>query len=166
MTRLTIGMMLMFFVSACSQNSGSEVSEEKSDSTAEVTAGERNEHGQILADYMEIKNALVGSDAEKAATAAGRLAKADEAGAEITGSAAKIAENADLEYQREEFFKLSGFMYEHVKNSENQGETVYWQHCPMAFDNSGANWLSMESDIRNPYFGDAMLTCGMVEEEL
>jgi hypothetical protein len=34
----------------------------------------------------------------------------------------------------------------------------------MAFDNRGAHWLSDESTIKNPYFGDKMLTCGSVEE--
>jgi len=43
---------------------------------------------------------------------------------------------------------------------------VYYQFCPMAIDNKGAYWLSEESDIKNPYFGDAMLTCGETKETL
>jgi Cu(I)/Ag(I) efflux system membrane fusion protein len=42
----------------------------------------------------------------------------------------------------------------------------YRQYCPMAFDFKGAFWLSDSDEILNPYFGDAMLTCGNVEEEL
>ena len=45
-------------------------------------------------------------------------------------------------------------------------QPFYVQHCPMAFDNAGANWLSEESAIRNPYFGDAMLTCGSTIDTL
>ncbi len=36
--------------------------------------------------------------------------------------------------------------------------------CPMAFDNKGADWLQMDEDIRNPYFGASMLKCGEVVE--
>jgi hypothetical protein len=36
----------------------------------------------------------------------------------------------------------------------------------MAFDDQGADWLSAEEQIRNPYFGDKMLKCGLVEQDL
>ena len=36
----------------------------------------------------------------------------------------------------------------------------------MAFDNAGADWVSDEALIRNPYFGDLMMKCGYVAEEL
>ena len=35
-------------------------------------------------------------------------------------------------------------------------------HCPMAFDNKGADWLQADKEVRNPYFGSAMLKCGSV----
>ncbi len=38
-------------------------------------------------------------------------------------------------------------------------------HCPMAFDFSGADWLQAEDEVRNPYFGEEMLTCGTVKQE-
>ncbi len=37
-------------------------------------------------------------------------------------------------------------------------------HCPMAFDNKGADWLQRGEQINNPYFGDMMLRCGSVRE--
>ncbi|RYG53246.1 MAG: DUF3347 domain-containing protein [Chitinophagaceae bacterium] len=37
---------------------------------------------------------------------------------------------------------------------------VYLQYCPMA----KASWLSNENEIRNPYYGTAMLTCGEVKK--
>jgi hypothetical protein len=36
----------------------------------------------------------------------------------------------------------------------------------MAFNNEGAYWLSAEKEVNNPYFGDKMLHCGSVKEEL
>ena len=45
-------------------------------------------------------------------------------------------------------------------------DTFYVQHCPMANDNNGADWLSKEKEIKNPYYGDKMLKCGMVSETI
>ena len=42
---------------------------------------------------------------------------------------------------------------------------VYVARCPMAFDNRGARWLQDSAEIRNPYFGASMLTCGSVEAQ-
>lgn len=39
-------------------------------------------------------------------------------------------------------------------------------HCPMAFDNKGADWLQADADVRNPYFGEAMLKCGSVTRSI
>lgn len=41
---------------------------------------------------------------------------------------------------------------------------VYLIHCPMAFENRGANWLQKEKEVQNPYFGQAMLGCGEINE--
>lgn len=46
------------------------------------------------------------------------------------------------------------------------GETLYIQHCPMADSNQGADWLSKDAKVRNPYFGSAMLMCGEVTGEI
>ena len=44
------------------------------------------------------------------------------------------------------------------------GRAVYRLQCPMAFSNRGATWLQGAPDVRNPYFGAAMLECGSVVE--
>ena len=43
-------------------------------------------------------------------------------------------------------------------------ETWNLAHCPMAFDNQGADWLQRGTQINNPYFGASMLRCGEVRE--
>lgn len=41
------------------------------------------------------------------------------------------------------------------------GQTIFRLHCPMAFNNRGADWLQSSGDqVENPYFGAAMLRCG------
>jgi hypothetical protein len=44
--------------------------------------------------------------------------------------------------------------------------TLYYQHCPMANNDKGGNWISQTSEIKNPYFGDKMLKCGETKETL
>ncbi|MBC7921254.1 MAG: DUF3347 domain-containing protein, partial [Ferruginibacter sp.] len=68
--------------------------------------------------------------------------------------------------QRAAFDKLSAGMYALVRQVGVNGATVYRQYCPMALNDQGAYWLSAESEIKNPYFGDQMLECGKVEETL
>ena len=44
-------------------------------------------------------------------------------------------------------------------------ESYYEIFCPMAFNNTGASWLSKEKDVNNPYFGASTLKCGEVKRE-
>lgn len=76
-----------------------------------------------------------------------------------------IKENKDTEHQREHFITLSKSMYELIKTSK-PAETVYYQFCPMANEGKGANWLSKESAVKNPYYGSQMLSCGKVVETI
>ena len=69
-----------------------------------------------------------------------------------------------LEAQREHFALLSTHIIEMTESFGLEKDRVFKNFCPMAFDDKGAFWLSESKDIRNPYYGDAMLTCGEVEE--
>ena len=79
--------------------------------------------------------------------------------------AKRIKENKDIDNQREYFISLSKTMYELVKAGK-PAETIYYQYCPMANDGKGANWLSKESAIKNPYYGSQMLSCGKTVETI
>ena len=54
-------------------------------------------------------------------------------------------------------------MYDLIRTVRYDQEVVYHQFCPMAFNDAGAYWLSGTADIKNPYFGKKMLTCGEVK---
>jgi len=45
-------------------------------------------------------------------------------------------------------------------------QPVYRVRCPMAFDNTGADWIQVRRDVTNPYFSGGMLRCGSLEEIL
>lgn len=76
-----------------------------------------------------------------------------------------IAESKDAAHQREHFTTLSKNMYELIKVSK-QPEIIYYQNCPMYNDGKGANWLSKESTIKNPYYGSQMMSCGKTVETI
>ena len=72
----------------------------------------------------------------------------------------------DIEAQRKAFSTLSDHLYKSIEAFGLGGKEAFYEFCPMAFNNEGAYWLSEQEQIRNPYFGDAMLTCGQVKEKL
>jgi Cu(I)/Ag(I) efflux system membrane fusion protein len=39
-------------------------------------------------------------------------------------------------------------------------------HCPMVYDDRGADWLQDSEPLLNPYFGAMMLKCGDIKEKL
>ncbi|WP_106791384.1 efflux RND transporter periplasmic adaptor subunit [Aquimarina sp. Aq78] len=73
-----------------------------------------------------------------------------------------IANNKELEKQRTNFVVLNENIVALISNFTELNTAIYVQKCPMANTNKGAIWISGEKEIRNPYFGDAMLTCGSV----
>lgn len=139
--------------------------------------------GALIADYLQIKNALA-NDNDKDAAAAGLALKS--ALGNIDASAVKaeqqkmvadirddarehathIAENAgNIKHQREHFQMLSKDMYDLAKNI-GAGQTLYYDHCPMYNNGKGADWLSNSRAISNPYLGKAMPDCGVVKDSL
>ena len=84
---------------------------------------------------------------------------------EIKSSANLVKSSTEIKIQRAAFIQLSSAMITTVKGFGINKE-VYNQFCPMANNDRGANWLSFQEDIKNPYFGDAMLTCGNLEETI
>ena len=79
--------------------------------------------------------------------------------------AENISKSKDASKQRETFALLSKNIYELTKVSK-QDTPIYYQHCPMFNNGKGANWLSKENVVKNPYFGSKMLTCGSTVETI
>ncbi|POY36475.1 hypothetical protein C3K47_11860 [Solitalea longa] len=138
---------------------------------------------KIVDGYLSMKNALT-KDNDKDAAAAGKEmvnAFTDFDKVSLTASQAEmyndieddarehaehIGENTgNLKHQREHFDMLSKDVYELVK-SFGGGQPLYKDYCPMYNDKKGAIWLSETKEIKNPYYGSQMLTCGSVKEEI
>lgn len=137
---------------------------------------------KVFAAYFSLKDALAKDDGIAAAGAAKSLSKAIGAvdmkalspavhtvwmkyQEKLDYDAVHIQGVTDLEHQREHFVPLSANMYEVMKVAK-PGYAVYYDHCPMYNNGKGANWLSKESAIKNPFYGASMPTCGKVIETI
>ena len=132
--------------------------------------------------YFAVKDALVKTDGNTASAKAKDLTSAINAVKmeklnheehmvwmkvleSLKEDAEHIADTKDTAHQRDHFLTLSKNMYALIKVSKTETPT-YYQFCPMANNGKGANWLSKESDIKNPYYGSQMLNCGKTVENL
>ncbi|HYQ57911.1 MAG TPA: DUF3347 domain-containing protein, partial [Draconibacterium sp.] len=77
-----------------------------------------------------------------------------------------IGNGNDLEKQRLEYATFNQAFYKSLKMFGLDNETAYYQFCPMANNDQGAFWLSETKEIRNPYFGDMMLSCGETRDTI
>jgi hypothetical protein len=84
---------------------------------------------------------------------------------DLEQDASSISNTKGIEKQRSYLNRLSANLYELMK-VEKPKTIVYYDHCPMANEGKGANWLSQEREIKNPYYGNAMLKCGSTIETI
>jgi Cu(I)/Ag(I) efflux system membrane fusion protein len=82
-------------------------------------------------------------------------------------AASRMGTAPDIDHQREQFEHLSNGM---IRVAQQFGtglkSDITLVHCPMAFDNVGADWLQADQRIANPYFGASMLRCGAIKATL
>ena len=145
----------------------------------EVSAAFSQEIAAVVAAYFQVKNSLVKDQIPTAATqllaqalakvssAAGtgkEKAKWEKIKAELSQATAKIKGAKDIGAARTQFSNLSASIIQLAETYPLSQQVVYKDYCPMAFDNKGGYWLSETEDIRNPYFGASMLSCGEVKQ--
>lgn len=123
----------------------------------------------VYEQYLQLSKALVDGDMAEAKVAVNAIelgSKELANGAALTTLAAKIGAASDIDAQRTLFSDLSNDMISRVKSAGLNSGEIYVEYCPMALNDKGASWLSNEKEIKNPYFGASMLTCGEVKETL
>lgn len=76
----------------------------------------------------------------------------------------KAISTKDIGELRKPFEKISNQLIMILKTFGAMDKAIYIEHCPMVNSNKGADWLSLESEIMNPYYGEAMLKCGEVKQ--
>lgn len=126
-------------------------------------------HESTLASYFSIQKALASDDLEAARAAAAGPAEttaksecsADcgDSCSELSAAAHAIADATDIATARASFLAFSNTLIAQLE--AHPGDTIAYQmHCPMAFKGKGGSWLQDSSQLKNPYYGAAMLTCG------
>lgn len=137
---------------------------------------------EVFDSYFAVKDALVKTDGTLAATKAVLLLNSINAVKmenltkeehsewmkvmkELSFDSEHISETKDAGHQRDHFTSLSKNMYSVMKVSKQETPT-YYQFCPMANKGKGANWLSRENIVKNPYYGSKMLGCGKTVETI
>lgn len=158
---------------------GNHTTHQEHDST---TSQNTSVFSALYTNYFAIKDALVKADGKAAAAKASELAKtitaipmsnmkADEHTVwmkiqnNLKTDAEHIAETNVVKHQRDHFTALSESLYALAKTT-TEGNTLYYQKCPMYNNGQGAYWLSKENTVKNPYYGSAMLSCGSTVETL
>ncbi len=136
----------------------------------------------VFTNYFSLKDALVATDLNSAKSSANKLSiaindvKMDQLSMDVhmvwmksldqlKQSTAQIASAKNIEEQRKLFGILSENLYPLMKASKQETPT-YYQHCPMANDGNGANWLSKDEKIKNPFYGSKMMGCGKTVETI
>ena len=150
----------------------------------EVPDAFRTQLGTVLAAYGKTASALAADDLDAAKRAARdtrtaldavdmKLLTGDAHAAwmkslkDLDTSLDGMTQAADIETLRKHFALLSESLASAVRAfGVLPAAPVYVLHCPMAFNNRGADWLSDAKEVRNPYFGAAMPKCGEVIETL
>lgn len=136
----------------------------------------------VFDNYFAVKDALVKTDENVASAKAQKLLvninalkveqlSTDEKDVwtnvvnDLKDDVKNIADTKDISVQRARFITLSKNIFDLIKVSK-QNTPTYLQHCPMANDGKGADWLSKENVIKNPYYGAQMLSCGKIVQTI
>lgn len=140
----------------------------KTSSTSEVTFNDQT-YNTLYDTYLDVKGALVNTNGKVAQEKAVALSQAVEKVTDISDTTREaiktMISESDVKKQRAAFEIVSQDL-EVVLSKNVASGTIYKQYCPMAFNGKGAYWLSDSKEVRNPYFGDQMLTCGVVDSKI
>lgn len=138
----------------------------------------------VIAAYLQMKNAFTNDNTTNAASAGKSLQAAftnfdtktlsadqQKTFNDIADDAEEHAEHigangGNIAHQREHFDLLSKDMADLLNTLGTGGQTLYKDFCPMYNNKKGAYWISETKEIKNPYLGKAMPTCGEVKEEI
>ncbi|MBN3582307.1 efflux RND transporter periplasmic adaptor subunit [Algoriphagus aestuarii] len=154
-----------------------------SSSTFDISSEAKKSLKPVYDNYLKLKDALTKDDLEAAKTTSKAMmealkkvnmalftGEAHNLWMTYDGNLKKALQSANssntIEELRKSFQILSTEMVKMTEQFHGYSGTLYVQHCPMADSNQGADWLSLEKSIVNPYFGKSMLSCGEITKTL
>jgi hypothetical protein len=135
----------------------------------------------LVANYLELKDALVADNKDGAAKVGAKMVSnfnsfdtssfSSDQQKELKDIVEDAKEHAEhiskspIDHQREHFDVLSKDMIDLITITGTE-KTLYQDFCPMYNNNKGAQWLSADKEIKNPYYGSKMMTCGSVQKQI
>ena len=155
--------------------------ETKEKTTSASTSQSSFSINEIVTNYLKLKNALIKDDSKGAANAGKALyatfnsldansldAKLKTAYIDIKDDAKEHAEHigdnaGKIEHQREHFAMLSKDIHDLIKTFGTT-QKLYQDYCPMYDQGKSGYWISEIKEIKNPYYGAQMLTCGGIKK--
>ena len=189
---ISFGLLLLCGCNGSNQsNSGASTSTPKPALVAGTVKSTLDSNGTVLLvkmlnNYYALKNSMVATDSAKARETALNLKtatvnmqdylKSDTLNMgklhpflyTIIAQSDAITTTVDKTCERQRIFfgVISNNFFALMKNTDIKNAGIYKEHCPMAFNEKGADWLSDDPDIKNPYFGKKMLECGEVTDSI
>lgn len=119
----------------------------------------------ILDHYLTIQTNLANDTIkglDEHANAIAKAVKGDEMkmlSPDVATQAETLAKAKDLKAAREAFKPLSASLVKYLADKKAGKGTYHEAYCPMV----KASWLQTGKEIRNPYYGKEMLTCGTLK---
>ena len=144
-------------------------SEQTTEGMATSPVLKNNNLNAVYQHYIHLTTALTNKNMAEAKIAANAIeagVRKTEGAGNIASYAARITVAPDIETQRAAYALLSTDLAELIKKEGLTKGELYVDYCPMALNDKGAYWISNQKEIRNPYFGDEMMTCGEIKETI
>ena len=116
---------------------------------------------ETLGAYLSLQTALAADDLAASQKAAAAL-EASLTDGPLKSAAQTLKGASDLKQAREAFHAISNILIPVFEHSDSE-TPLYLAHCPMAFGNTGADWIQVDEKLANPYFGSMMLRCGTIK---
>lgn len=118
----------------------------------------------LMPAYLALQAALAGDDLHTAKEQVNAMMKITGHRGDLPDQLHEMMRAEDLETIRRPLFeRLSDALIAAAKsNPELMPAPLMVMHCPMVYDDRGANWLQTTEPLQNPYFGAMMLNCGEV----
>jgi Cu(I)/Ag(I) efflux system membrane fusion protein len=137
----------------------------------------------LFTEYLSMKDALINDNLENAKKAGSNILKTVDGlnmalftgeshnvwmglSSDLKNTLQHVQHFKTLEEIRKAFQQVSNTIIGLETSFNPNDEALYVMHCPMANNNKGADWLSTSKEVKNPYYGQSMLTCGEVTKEI
>lgn len=183
-----LGLTFSLFFTACNSTGSKQTNTAVSSTMSSATTSSATISGKtkpadgILTSYINMKNSLAADNGSNAAKNGQEildaLARFDASAltpeqkkmflglvGDIKENSEHINQNGDkIAHQREHFEMLSKDVTDLVK-AIGTNKVLYLDSCSM-YDDGKGTWLSETKEIKNPYLGKKMETCGAIKETI